>query len=844
MKAGYVGSVKASIPLTSNTSSSSSYSQLNTTAATAADGTSRGSSNSSNPNSTAAAAAAADVVLDELYVTVGPKVPGSTTAATAAAAAAGGVDGSSSSQSQPIGFDLGSAGSSNLGESWQQLMSSAGAGGMGGVNPFQFAEDLGLTGLGQAGVNEGIRRIAGGLESLLQRLSVVATNVTIRVEIPPPVSGSGGPGAEFILNIASLHYADATPLHAVPAASALAVAFSPAGSAAAVAAAATELVKHVEVKGLTFEVFDWDPMHDHMGESAAATAATSAAATAAGLFDLRQSFMEDRAAAAGGTRGFGSSSSSSRIGLSSSKLGGGLQPSTAAATGAPHWDPELQGLVLGGGVNGQGLHASITLKLTWLDPAHTKPQMNAEVELSPVKLQLQPWQLPLLMLLPSAVASSTSPAAAATATAGAVRSPFATAAGGGGVGGAGYGGDFREGYGGVEVEGAAEEWGRRSFVEELFFPHCEGFVAESLLWGEGGGRGLGSSAVGVSLLGAGGGGGGSIYHDARSVLGSMANSMFGIGSSTAATAGGAGAGGGLWSGMVSSVSNTFGGLTGYAPQGGGAGVLGGSSGLGGRGGATAPWAATGQQAPPAAAWSVKVSTPSLTVALTYFDQEATAAAAAGSGSSSSVYHDAMSGSSHSYISSSSSSSSKLHPATAAAAAATSSSSSSGKVCCSKPQYLFPPRLVLECAGLVASADLGGRAVQAGLKMYCLEVSEHLPASFSSGSSGSGGGCPVCGVGCWGAAPAEGGAGEYARLPRRLPPTDHVSMFWVGAVGVACGDAISKTVVGWVQRGACWWGGDMESVLHRGQRMQHSEPGQTPKSEKEEGALMLGLPLLY
>jgi hypothetical protein len=760
VKAGYVGSIRASIPLTSGATASSN----NLSAA----GASSSTTSSANAASTAAAAAAgehADVCLHEVYITVAPVPPGRVPPAGAAPSPAAPA---------PTTLDPDPAGAAGL-DGWEQLSATSLAGLP--SDPLQFVQDMGL-GLGQAGVMEGIRRIAGGLENMLQRLSAVATSVTIRVEVPTTAAaaaaaaaggagvtsnatpgtaaaaaaagcGAGGDaagGVELVLNVSRLSYNDATPNQPAPALSPMAVAFSQTGTATAAAAAATELVKHLQVHGVTLEVLPWCPeevpqQHTPASPGAAGGGAAGGllqrpAAASSCMSDMRASIMLDAAAAAAAQQQLAAA------GAATAPAAGGSNPAGP--------DPLVQGVVLGA-PNGEGLGASMELKLTWLDAAHTIPQITAELALTPVKVQLQPWQLPLLQLLPGALSGpSSSSSRGKPGGVGVGRTSSSSHPGGPQHSSTAMGGPLVEedllppDVPAAAAAGGGEDWGRRSLVQDLFFPQCRGFVADSLLYDAAGGTGStwgGRSGYWSSSTAAGTGAPESVYEDARSFMTGIASSMLAGGSSSSR----AGGGGGFFSGVVNTMSNTLGGWAGYA-QGLGlsaassSGNATGSAAAAGGGAGMAGGAESAAVQQPPDAWSVRVSLPELTAVLWYHD-----------------------------------------PASASPGARSRLHSSS----CSRPDYVVPPRLVLECGGLVASADLQGSAVQADFKAYQLEVSEHLPGSFSarhgdphgtiptSSNSSSSEGCACCGSAssCWGAAPSARSPAEYAQVPRHLPAAE-------------------------------------------------------------------------
>jgi hypothetical protein len=103
---------------------------------------------------------------------------------------------------------------------------------------FLSLEDIGL---GQATVMEGIKRIAGGIEKLLQQLTVVARGTTVRVELPP--TAACAQESVVLLRAGAVSYHDATPEAAGPDA-------APAGGAP------VEMVKVFDVQGFAVELYE------------------------------------------------------------------------------------------------------------------------------------------------------------------------------------------------------------------------------------------------------------------------------------------------------------------------------------------------------------------------------------------------------------------------------------------------------------------------------------------------------------------------------------------------------------------------------------------------------------
>ena len=700
--AGYVGVVRGSLPLT----------------ATAAAAVAVGST---------AADVNAHLTLDEVLITVAP-TPAAAAASNQAAA------GASTSSSTTAG----TADAGYITDAQQQQT---------------FADDLGM--LGQIGVYEGIKLIAGGLEAVLQRLAVAATNVTIRVEVPaaavpsspaaaaapssPPAAACGA-GAELILHLDCVHFADATPPKQQQ--SAAATAAAPPGTAAAggagadhVPAAVQELVKRVSVTGLLIELLelpDDNALRSTVASQAAGLGADAlcrsqllsqgradAAATAAAMREsfmarssmMRSSFMAAAAAAAAG--GEGNSTTGAAVG-----------------SGAGQAAADLGGLLLGGPA-ASGLDLTLVLRLALSAGAAAgtagsqPPRVTMDLTSSAVGVYLQPWQLPLMQLCSTACGTGSSSSRKGGSSVDAV--PMMPA-----VAGAAQTGSSSS-YGRTSGHAAQQQgWGQRSFVEELFFPHVEGFVADSLNlasprggsgWGPGGSLynsvAVGDSSSGSTLLGGILSGGSSsavgnaangmysMYHDARSVFSSVAGSISGAVASNLLS--------GLYSvpadtaqqGPISPLHDQTGSPTG--------GMYSSSSRVGeiaDGAGARGLWQ---QPQPPAAmsaaSWSLRGVCPSVYVCLHYH-----APACVGQ-------------------------------AGAPEAAVAPGVSSTGRMQQQQQQQAHPPCFVLSCGGLSAAYDVSGRVSHVSVKLYQLEAFEQLPAdwrvvagaaSSSSSSSQAGG----------------------------------------------------------------------------------------------------------
>jgi hypothetical protein len=534
--AGYVGAVRATVPLT------------------AAGGGGGAAGAAGAPD------ACADVELDELLISLAPAVPGERPATAAVPAppqpgplpapalfvrpASGGAAAAPGGGWEDPGTAAAAAAAAQA--------PSGGLGPLGGLGALLSLEDA-AGGLGQSSVADGIRCIAGGLEAMLQRMSVVARNVTVRVELPASVGG------EAILHFDCLRYQDATPAPAPPPGAAGAAAAAAAKEAGGKAAGAPpcspaplgELFKDFELEGLTLELLR-DGSGGRGTEAPGGTVATQAAP------------------GRGGGHGRGAASMQASFMAASADDARQLLAGGAAGAALGSWpDDGAGGVLLGGPSPGSGVDVSLQLKLTWhggaggaaTPPAAATPgawpHVSLEVGVSALHLALQPWQLPLLYALAAAAGGGdgascaeerVGPGCGAAPPASAAQ-PVPSSAAARLVAGA-------TGAPSIGSPGAGA-WGQRSFMalEGLLLPHCEGLVAESL--------GLGytapepaagplSGALWGPPPGSGGGGGAvSVYADARSVFDSggssllssqLASSGYGYGSALICDGGGAGAG--------------------------------------------------------------------------------------------------------------------------------------------------------------------------------------------------------------------------------------------------------------------------------------------------------------
>jgi hypothetical protein len=635
----------------------------------------------------------ANLILDEVLITVAPT-------GTQTAAAADGPSGSNALET----------GACTPAEQQQQQQQT-------------FAEDLGM--LGQIGVLEGIKLIAGGIEAVLQRLSVAATNITIRVEVPAAAAGGNGSaaqtaaaavvadacGAEVILHLDSVHFCDATPAQQQAAAAAV----NP--STAATAAqqlppAVVELVKRVSVTGLTVELLQ---LRGDEAEGSAADGTSNTMRCSQLLYDDSADVAATAAALRSSFMGRSSMMHTSFMSTGTAAGDGSGDPHSAAAAAvgsASGMCPELGGLLLGG-PNPSGLDLKLELRLAWSTGGPTAaaaaaaasgasasqpPRITADVNISAIGVYLQPWQLPLMQLCSAACSCSSSSSSSRTAAASeAAAVPLAS----------GSSSVF-----GVSSQQQQQHWGQRSFVEDLFFPHVEGFVADSLNlgsptrgsnWGPGSGmynsvapadvssgssttlRGIpsGSSSSNAAAAMNAASGMYSMYHDARSVFSSVASCISGAVS------------GNILSSMYSATGtaqSTTQQQQQFLPA-----SMYSSSTVDGTGGDDAAGAGTGsvwqqQQQPmlPVAAWSMRALCPSVYVCL--------------------YYHV---------------------PACIGAAGAP----TADDLCTQQQQQQRhqvqqqPPCFVVRCGGLSAAYDLSGRAHHASFKVYQLEACEQLPTHW-------------------------------------------------------------------------------------------------------------------
>jgi hypothetical protein len=688
-------------------------------------------------------------MLDEVLITVAPKplTDSSSSSSISEAAAAGGVataGASSSTTTQLLQQQLG-----------------------------DDAEGLGL--LGQVGVLDGIRLIEGALEAQLQRLSLAATNITIRLEVPRAAAAASASqqtaaaaaapraaaveaaaGAELILHVEALHFYDATAQQqqqqqqpaAQPAAAAAA-----AGQQVTAPAAAAELVKCVSVTGLTLELLDLQEEDEgaecEQGSGLAASQLLDPASfvsSSSTTFQQQQSPSQQSPRQQSGyvrwsqqrsARG----SCSSKYMTRSSMMRSSWMAEPAAAAAAEHvesWQQQqqqqcLDGLLLGGSGSSAGLDFKVELRLaqpaaaaaaatsgstsTAAAAAATSaagPRITADINSSPVSIVLQPWQLPLLELLSAAAAAAAAAASAPAATAAAAVPPSSAAA----AAAAG-----RQ-QGSPTQQQQQQEWGTRSLVEDLFFPRCEGLVTSYLSFG----GSNGSNVTGLSSSRAWQKQQQDQVFGGSNLLGSGLLGSVGSGLYNSVTTGDSNSDGlhsDMYSSMYNSSSSVQVGSVYHDARSVFVGNSSSSSMLGqsvqnyntsGSAGSSLPVLQQLPQAPnPWASQQQQQQQQQQPLQRQQQEQRVAPAAAVWSvrGCIAAVTV-------------------ALHydvPTCAAAAAAVISSPKRQQQ--QQQQDQQPPRFVVQCSGLVASLDLAGKGRHITLKCYCLEASEHLLVAWGS-----------------------------------------------------------------------------------------------------------------
>jgi hypothetical protein len=726
--AGYVGLVRGVLPLTTAAASGSS------------------SSRTGSPADPTATGVRANLTLDEVLITVAPKPLNTSGSEAEAAAAAGGAA---------------TAGASNTSSTTTQLLQQ------------QLGDDAEGSGLlGQVGVLDGISLIAGALEAQLQRLSLAATNITVRLEVPraaatasvsqhtaaaAPRAAAGvaaAVGAELILHVEALHFYDATAQQQQQQHSAAQPAAAAAAGQQGTVPAAAELVKCVSVTGLTLELLDLQEEEEQAEcEQGSGLAASQLLDPASFVSSSSTTFQQQqqqsprqqsprqqsshvRWSQQHGARGSCSSSSSRYMTRSSMLRSSWMAEQTAAAAVAEQadsWQQQqqcLDGLLLGGSGSSAGLDFKVELRLAL-------PAAAAAAAGGPA----------------SGSASTAAAAAAAAAAAGPritadinsspvsiVLQPWqlpllellstaaAAAAAAAGAAGAAAAGPARRQQGSPtpqQQQQQQQEWGTRSLVEDLFFPRCEGLVASYLSFcgpNSSNVTGLSSSRAwqqqqqqqqqeafgGANLLGSG-------------LLGDVGSGLY----NSVTT--GDNFSDGLHSEMYSSMYNSSSSVrvgsvyhdarSVFVGNSSSSGLLGQSVhnyNISGSGGSSLPILQQLPQAPNP--WASQQQQQPLQQQQ---QQQRVAPAAAAVWSvrgciaavTVALHHDV--------------------PACAAAAAASISSPQRQRHQQQQQQQQDqqPPRFVIQCSGLVASLDLAGKGRHMTLKCYCLEASEHLPVAW-------------------------------------------------------------------------------------------------------------------
>ncbi len=442
------------------------------------------------------------MVVDEVMVTVAPDPP-ATAGETSLAAGA-----PSSGSPSPPSSDGGSpdarrrSGSGTPGSGPGSTTGGASGNQWGSI----LADDFGW--MGQNAVMDGVRRIAGSLQSLLQQMKVEATNVLLRAELPHPTTPGRVVTAALKLDLIDLsdltHVAagggaakgashgtangsnqqhktgsgrvggrqgptDGVPL-AGPGGAGMDTGL---GAAAATAAGGRkEIAKLVQIKGLSLDLFEAAPLL--VGEDAALVAASGPAV--------------ERPAAAGSA----------------------APPSPVASTNP--------GVTLVSGPGKHGIQVSMELRMVSYDSPAVPTHISVDLQLGAVRLQLLPSHAVCLSALRNALDQGCGRAQVAADAAGQQGDEGDM---GEACGASSAGPDLWascvSGTASVHSAGGAAGWGRRSLLESIMMPNCETVVAHSLepyvaglSYGE---------AMGVTADEAGD------FHDACSKFGSMASSF-------------------------------------------------------------------------------------------------------------------------------------------------------------------------------------------------------------------------------------------------------------------------------------------------------------------------------
>ncbi|GLI63605.1 hypothetical protein VaNZ11_006615 [Volvox africanus] len=376
----------------------------------------------------------------------------------------------------------------------------------GGAMSFLLADDFGWTGHGA--VKDGIKRIAGSLQSLLQHMRIEASNVLVRVELPHPTERGRVVTAALKLDLVEFgdlnsprvtspsttacntsmqhqhnnhrgqiydHQAQ-TRNSLRPSVGSLGAGDSvnTGGPSVAGAAAATtptsagttsrrEIAKHIQVNGLSLDLFETTPLLT------------------------------------------GSSTAVTSTGGSSSPLGSpnnvtASLPTAQSGSGSP---PAAVTLVSGPGKH--GLQLSVELRMVLPEEAGKPTQIMADLHIGAARLQLLPSHAVCLSALKEALGVQEGPQR--------MVDPGELGAGVEG-GGRNAGTELWASScasASASMHSAAGQWGRRSLFESIMMPNCEGVVAHSLE----------PYVTGTGLPY----GDDSEFHDAGSRFGSLASSL-------------------------------------------------------------------------------------------------------------------------------------------------------------------------------------------------------------------------------------------------------------------------------------------------------------------------------
>ncbi|GIL88933.1 hypothetical protein Vretifemale_16845 [Volvox reticuliferus] len=377
----------------------------------------------------------------------------------------------------------------------------------GGAMSFLLADDFGWTGHGA--VMDGIKRIAGSLQSLLQHMRIEASNVLIRVELPHPTEKDRVVTAALKLDLVEfgdLNSPSATSLslvacstlvqhqqnnprgqsfdHKAEVGNSSRPSVGPLGAGDSVntgppvlagAAAATtpaspgtssrrEIAKHIQVKGLSLDLFETTPL------------LTGASAAVASTGELSSPLASPNKAAAS---------------LPPPLPGSGFPPA---------------GVTLVSGPGKHGLQLSMELRMVLPDDASKPTQIMADLHVGAVRLQLLPSHAVCLSALNGALGIQGAPQP--TVDPGVSGS---CAVGGGCMNASAELWASSYASASASMHSAAGQWGRRSLIESIMMPNCEGVVVHSLE--------PYVTSTGLSY------GDDSEFHDACSRFGSLAGSL-------------------------------------------------------------------------------------------------------------------------------------------------------------------------------------------------------------------------------------------------------------------------------------------------------------------------------